>query len=64
MIIVDAINDCLERVDAVDRNLRIFLCINRYKFAMNDIAIVLNQFLLFTNQFPDLGMAQWCMSMD
>jgi hypothetical protein len=28
MIIVDAINDALERVDAIDRILRIILCIN------------------------------------
>ena len=28
MIIVDAINDELERVDAIDRILRIILCIN------------------------------------
>ena len=28
MIIVDAKNDCLERVDAEDRILRIILCIN------------------------------------
>jgi hypothetical protein len=64
MIIVDAKNDCLESVGAVDRNLSIFLCINRYKFAIDDIAIVLNPSLLFTNQFPDLGIAQWCMSRD
>lgn len=28
MIIVDALNNCLERVDEVDRILRIILCIN------------------------------------
>ena len=59
MIIVDAINNCLERVDAVDRILRIILCINRYKLAIDCMPIVLNQILLFTNQFPDLGMALW-----
>jgi hypothetical protein len=56
MIIIDAKNYSLERVDAVDRILGIILCINRYKLAMDDIAIVLNQFLLFINQFPKLGM--------
>jgi hypothetical protein len=59
MIIVDAIHNCLERVDAVDRILRIILCINRYKLAMNHMSIEPNQILLFTNQFPDLGMALW-----
>jgi hypothetical protein len=28
IIIVDAIHDCLEREDAVDRQIRIILCIN------------------------------------
>jgi hypothetical protein len=64
MIIVDAKNDCLESVGAVDRYLSIFLCINRYKFVIDDIAIVLNPFLLLTNQFSSLGIAQWCMSRD
>ncbi len=40
MIIVDAINNCLERVDAVDRILRIILCINRYELAIDCMPIV------------------------
>jgi hypothetical protein len=59
MIIVDTKNNCLERVDAVDRILRIILCINRYKLAMNHMSIVPDQILLFTNQFLDLGTALW-----
>jgi hypothetical protein len=59
MIIVDAINDCLEREDVVDRILRIIHCINRYKLAMNHMSIVPDQILLFTNQFLDLGTALW-----
>ena len=51
MIIVDAINDCLERVDAVDRVFRIILCINRYKLAINYMSIVPNQILLTTVNF-------------
>jgi len=61
MIIVDAINDCLEREDAVDRILRIIHCINRYKLAMNHMPIMPNQILLFANQFPDLGKSFWRM---
>ena len=55
MIIVDVINDYLERVDRVDRILIIIICINRYKLARNHMSIVPDQILLFTNQFPDLG---------
>ena len=55
MIIVDVINDYLERVDTVDRILIFILCINRYKLARNHMSIVPDQILLFTNQFPDLG---------
>jgi hypothetical protein len=64
MIIIGAIHDYLEREDAVDRNFRKFLCINRYKLAIDSMPIVPNQIYLFTNQFPDLGMDQWCNSRD
>jgi hypothetical protein len=64
MIIVGAKNDCLERVDEVDRILRIILCINRYELAIDCMPIVPNQILLFANQFPELGTAIWRMSKD
>ena len=64
MIVVDTKNYCSEREYAVDRILRIFLCINRYKLAIDCMPIVHNQILLFANQFPDLGMALWRMSRD
>jgi hypothetical protein len=49
MIIVDAINDCLEREDAVDRILRIILCINRCKLALKCMSIVPYLIFRFTN---------------
>jgi hypothetical protein len=55
MIIVDAINDCLERIDAVDRFLIMILRINPCILMRNCLPMTSREVFRFAYPFSDLG---------